>query len=355
MMGWPLAEGEVRMQRLRWGVLGVGRFGRIHARALRSLPGVELAALCNRNPERLAAAAAEFQGVPAYADYRQFLGEARLDVVSITTHVRDHLPAALAALEAGRHVLLEKPLAGTRRECELLLAAAEHSPGLFMVGHVCRFDPRFSLAKRAVEEGRVGRIVSLHAKRNLPQAPGHIRLDKISPLMGDGIHDADLMMWFLGRPPTRVYGRTVRFGQHTYPDVGWAMLEFGDEAIGVIETNWGLPPNTPTVIDARMEVAGTDGMLTIDCSNTGLTVLDQHGPKMLDTDYWPEQHGTLVGALVNELAYFADCVRRGEKPSVVTPSEAARAVMVIEAAEQSAVRRQPVDLPPPEDATRPAP
>ena len=334
------------MQRLRWGILGVGRFARVHARAVRSLPGVELAALCNRNPERLAAALDEFGAIPAYTDYRQFLAEAMLDVVSVTTHWRDHFPAAMEALRSGRHVLLEKPLAGTSQECGLLLAAADESPGLFMVGHVCRFDPRFSLAKRAIDEGRLGRIVSVHAKRNLPQAPGHIRLDKISPLMGDGIHDADLMMWFLGRPPTRVYGRTVRFGRHAYPDVGWAMLEFGDEAIGVVETNWGLPTNTPTVIDARMEVTGTDGMLTIDCSNTGLTVVDPHGPKMLDTDYWPEQHGTLVGALVNELAYFAECVRRGEKPTVITPSEAARAVMVIEAAEQSAVVGQPVDVPP---------
>ena len=87
-------------------------------------------------------------------------------------------------------------------------------------------------------------------------------------------------------------------------------------------------------------------MLTIDCSNTGLTILDRHGPKMLDTDYWPEQHGYLVGALANELAYFADCVRRGESPSVMTPLEAARAVMVMEAAEQSAVLGRPVDCPP---------
>ena len=201
------------------------------------------------------------------------------------------------------------------------------------------------LAKQAIDDGRIGRIVSLHAKRNLPQAPGSLRLDKTSPLMGDGIHDADLMMWFLGRAPTRVYGRYVRFNEFRYPDVGWAMLEFDDEAIGVVETNWGLPVNTPTVIDATLQVIGTDGMLTIDCSHTGLTILDATGLKMQDTDYWPEQHGSLVGVLQNEIAYFAECIRNNREPDVITPEEAARAVSVMEASERSAAGTQPVDWP----------
>jgi UDP-N-acetylglucosamine 3-dehydrogenase len=182
----------------------------------------------------------------------------------------------------------------------------------------------------------------VHAKRNLPQAKGSLRLDKVSPLMGDGIHDADLMMWFLGRAPTRIYGRNIRFNEFRYPDVGWAMLEFGEEAIGVVETNWGLPVNVPTVIDASLQVIGTDGMLTIDCSHTGLTILDASGLKMQDTDYWPEQHGSLVGVLQSEIAYFADCIRNNRDPDVITPEEAFRAVSVMEAAERSAAAAQPV-------------
>jgi predicted dehydrogenase len=82
----------------------------------------------------------------------------------------------------------------------------------------------------------------------------------------------------------------------------------------------------------------------IDCSATGLSVLDAGGLKMQDTDYWPEQHGRLVGAIHDELEYFAACIRNDEQPSVITPIEAARAVSVMEAAEQSAMSGQPVDF-----------
>ena len=182
----------------------------------------------------------------------------------------------------------------------------------------------------------------MHARRNLPKAPGNLRLDKISPLMGDGVHDADLMMWFTGRSPTEVYGRNIKVDDFQYPDLGWAMLHFGDDAIGVVETVWSLPENTPTVIDAKFEVIGTEGTLSIDCSNTGLSILDRNGPKMMDTVYWPVQHGRQIGALAAELDYFAHCIRTETRPSVITPLEAGRALASMEAAELSAKIRKPV-------------
>ncbi|MCA9207845.1 MAG: Gfo/Idh/MocA family oxidoreductase [Planctomycetales bacterium] len=332
------------MTTLRWGVIGAGRFGLIHARTIRSLSKCRLAALCNDNADRLDAARAEFPDVTAYGDYRELLADASIDVVSITTHWREHAAVAIDALAAGKHVLLEKPLASSVEECRRVLDAASGSTGKLLVGHICRFDPRVALAKQAIDSGRIGRIVSMHAKRNLPRAPGHIRLDKISPLMGDGIHDADLMMWFLGRAPSRVFAREVRVDQFRYADVGWAMLEFGSDAIGVVETNWRLPENTPTVIDARMEVIGTDGSLTIDCSATGLSVLDGAGLKSLDTDYWPTVFGQPTGVLRSEIEYFAECIRHDRPVEIITPAEAARAVAVMQAAEESAAKGQPVEF-----------
>ncbi len=331
---------------VRWGIVGCGRFGQVHARAIQSLPECELIAICNRNPDRLQAAASACGARHTYLEYEQLLENPAVDAVSITTHWRDHAAIAKAALDSGKHVLLEKPMAANVQECDELVAAAEGAAGQFMVGHICRFDPRISLAKEAILAGRIGRIVSMHAKRNLPQAPGHIRLDKISPLMGDGIHDADLMMWFLERKPSRVYGRQVRVLDHHHADIGWALLEFEDAAIGVVETNWALPSNTPTVIDAVLEVVGSDGMLKVDCAHTGLIVVDQNGPKQIDTDYWPQSHGQLVGVLRDEISYFCRCIHTGTAPMVITAAEAARAVEVMQAAEQSARLGQPVELDP---------
>lgn len=329
------------MEAVRWGVIGIGRFGAIHARALAGLPGSDLVAICSRNESRVAEVAAELNVPSTYTDYRDLLTDPEIDAVSITTHWEEHFAIAMAALQSGKHVLLEKPMAASTEQCRELVQQADAASGFFMVGHICRFDPRVSLAKEAIEAGRIGRIVSIHARRNLPKAPGKLRLDRISPLMGDGIHDADIMMWFLEEKPLEVYARTVRVDQFRYPDIGWAMLHFGTDAIGVIETVWRLPENTPTVIDAKMEVIGTEGRISIDCSHTGLTVLDQTGLKMPDTMYWPLQHGRQVGALSLELNYFADCIRKASPPTVITPIEAACAVAVMETAERSALERKP--------------
>lgn len=334
---------------LRWAVIGVGRFGRLHARVIDQMPGSELTVLCNRNPERLAEAAAEFSGAKTTTNFHEVLADPTIDVVSVATHWEQHAEVVAAALRAGKHVFVEKPMAASSDECRELLAIAEKSDGFLFVGHICRFDPRVTAAKEAIDAGRIGRIVSMHARRNLPKAPGHIRLDKVSPLMGDGIHDADLMMWFLGRAPTSVYARNVRVGEFRYPDLGWAMLHFGDEAIGVVETVWCLPENVPTAIDAKMEIIGTEGKITIDCANTGVAIVDGAGESRPDTVYWPTQQGAaqvglVVGALPREFAYFAECVRSGRKPEVITPFEAARAVAVMETAERSAEEKRVVEF-----------
>lgn len=330
------------MDTIKWGIIGIGRFGQVHARVISGLPTAELVAFSNRNEDRLAQAAEEFSIGKAYSDYRDLLADPEIDAVSITTHWQDHHEVGLAALKSGKHVLLEKPMAATAEQCQELLAAAEETEACFMVGHVCRFDPRVTLAKDAIESGRIGRIVSMHARRNLPKAPGSIRLDKISPLVGDGIHDADLMMWFLGRAPSSVYARNVRFSDFEYPDLGWAMLHFDDEAIGVVETVWCLPESVSTAIDAKMEIVGTEGKISIDCANTGLAITDAAGTKQPDTVYWPQQYGRQIGALEREIDYFMRCIREGAKPTVITPLEAARALAVMEVAEESAKQGVPI-------------
>jgi predicted dehydrogenase len=91
-----------------------------------------------------------------------------------------------------------------------------------------------------------------------------------------------------------------------------------------------------------MQIIGTEGQITIDCGHAGLEILDRNGPHFPDTAYWPVIHAARVGALRHELDYFASCVREGRRPEVVTPEDAARAVMVMEAAERSAAEGAPL-------------
>jgi len=258
-----------------------------------------------------------------------------VDVVSITTHVDDHRDIAVDALAAGKHVLLEKPMARTVEDCDRILEAAGRTDRFFMVGHICRFDPRVALAKQAIDEGRVGKIISMHARRNLSKRIGRMVLDKISALEGDGIHDADLMLWFSGARPVSVYAQEVHPGANKYPDGGWAMVRLDDGAVAVIESVWHLPETTPYQIDARMEILGTEGALYVNCGEAGLEIHDAQGPQMPDTMYWPHMLRGRFGVLRQELRYFADCVALRQRPDRITPEESRAVVRLITAATES--------------------
>jgi len=204
-----------------------------------------------------------------------------------------------------------------------------------MVGHICRFDPRVALAKQVIDEGRIGKIVSMHARRNLSVKIGRMVLDSISALMGDGIHDGDLMLWFSGAKPISVYAQEIHPGSNKYPDGGWAMARLDSGAIAVIESIWHLPESTPYQIDARMEVIGTEGALYINCGEAGLEIHDGNGNHLPDTLYWPNVFGQRFGILRAELRYFADCVAAGRRPDRITPEESRAAVAMLAAAEES--------------------
>ncbi len=327
---------------VRWGVIGLGWFGEIHVETLAGMPGIELAAVCTRRPERLAEVADRFHVPKRYTNYRDLLADPSIDVVGITTHVDDHRDIAIDALRSGKHVFLEKPMAPTAADCDQILAAANEAPGLFMVGHICRFDPRVALAKQAIEAGRIGKIISMHARRNLSKTIGRTVLDSISALMGDGIHDGDLMLWFSQAKPVSVYAQEIHPGGNKYPDGGWVMARLESGAIAVIESIWHLPETTPYQIDARMEVIGTEGALYINCGEAGLEIQDASGNHMPDTFYWPQVFGQRFGILRAELRYFADCVAQGRRPERITPAESRAAVALLAAAVESSQSGQVV-------------
>jgi UDP-N-acetylglucosamine 3-dehydrogenase len=325
---------------LRWGIIGFGRFGRIHAEVLHGIDGCQVAGVCSRRP--IDSALLPETAGEVTADVEQFVQRDDLDIILVATHWRDHFSPSAAALRAGKHVFIEKPLAATEEECDQLVELAESTDSVCMVGHVCRFDPRIWLARQAVLDGQLGRIVYMRSRRNLPVAPGTLRLDKVSPLIGDGVHDADLMMWLMNRGPDRISGVSVKAHSYDYDDIGCAWLHFGNDAVGYVETVWCLPKQTHTVIDAHLEIIGTDGHLKVDCSITGLEVTSTNGTRRVDTSYWPLIDGSRQGALRDELLYFTDCVRENRQPQRITIAEAARAVKAMLCAEKSAQQGVPL-------------
>ena len=323
------------MSELRWGVIGLGFFGEKHAEALAGIPDIALHSLCTRRPERLAEVAGRLDVGRTFTDYREMLADPELDAVSITTHWRDHAEPALAAMAAGKHVFCEKPMASTVEECGAMVAAARRGPGRFMVGHICRFNPRYALARREIAEGKIGRVVSMYSRRNIPAARSAVTLGKVGPIIGDGVHDVDLMMWLSGARPVSVYARGVFERGLPNPDVAWSMFEFDNGAIGVLEDGWFLNGPGAVRIDERMEIIGTEGSVHIQEVAPSLLVVDRDGPSFPDTTYWPQVRGVIAGALRDELRYFADCILTGDEPKVITPEESMAAAVACLAAEES--------------------
>jgi predicted dehydrogenase len=324
------------MDRLRIGVIGLGWFGEIHCDAIIGIPNLELAALCTRTESRLAELAAKFSVSTTYSDYRKLLADPSIDAVSIVTMWDQHTEPAIAALEAGKHVFLEKPMASTVADCRKIIAAAARSKGILQIGHICRFNPRYRAAKQAIDEGRIGKIVALASRRNIPAAWTPTILNKIGPIVGDAIHDTDLMLWFTGDKIVSAYAHTVDVRGLRFPDVGQTMYRFSGGATATLETVWCMPEKTPYDIDERMNITGTEGFIQIQDTFPNLGIADRaqfHSP---DTTYWPMFEGVRGGALREELAYFAGCALKGKKPEIGTPEDAMAALEATLAAEESA-------------------
>jgi len=330
--------------KVKHAVIGLGWFGEKHCEAVAAAPTMELYALCTRRDWRLKEVAEQFGVEHTYTDYNELLANPDIDSVSVVTMWDQHAAPTLASLEAGKHVFLEKPMASTMDDCDAIVEAANKAKGNFMVGHICRFNPRYATAKSEIEEGKIGEIVSIYARRNIPGWVTEDILDKIGPIIGDGVHDTDLMLWYTQDKIVSAYAQTVQMRDKKYPDLGWTMYKFASGATGVLEDVWHLPEKTAFQIDERMEIIGTEGSIHIQEVHPSLSVCDKDGWHNPDTTYWPTYHGSLQGALPAELGYFAQCIIDGVKPSIITPEESREAVRACLAAEESAASGQIVTL-----------
>ena len=332
------------MRTVKYGVIGLGWFGEKHCEALSGIGEVELYALCTRTKSRLRALAKEFGVKKVFTDYHEMLADPELEAVSITTMWDQHAAPTLAALKAGKHVFLEKPMASTVADCQKIVAATKKTDKFFMVGHICRFNPRYAAAKQEIAAGSIGKIVSVFARRNIPLTVSAGVLSKIGPIIGDGVHDTDLLLWYTGAKVVSAYAQTVDVRGLKHPDIGWTMYRLDSGATAVLENVWFLPAKTAFQIDERMEIIGTDGSIHLHEVHPNLSVCTKDGWRSPDTTYWPELHGKRAGALRDELAYFAQCVAAGTPPTIISPEESMAAVRACLAAEKSAATGRIVRL-----------
>jgi UDP-N-acetylglucosamine 3-dehydrogenase len=333
------------MNKVRVGVIGLGWFGEMHVTAYKGVYNAEVTAVCTRRPDRLKEVAQKYGIGKTYTDYHELLADPDIDAVSICTHARDHLQPMLDAMASGKHVLLEKPMSASLAECDTILEASKNCKQNLMVGHICRFENDYAVARDELLAGRIGDIVSIYSRRNVGGARAFTHLQVVSSITGDAVHDIDLMNWFLGKKAISVYGMaSYTRDDITYPDIGWVNSKYEGGAFAVAESCWCLPDGSPFPIDAKMEIMGTKGVMYLFDPSHPLVIDDGKGREIKETVYWPVVHGKIGGALHAELQYFTDCIIKGEKPTIVTLQGSRDVIQICDAAEESARTGQVVFL-----------
>ncbi len=323
------------MRRLRVGVLGLGAFGESHLRAWRGLPNVDIAAVASRTPARAEAIAAQY-GVPRwYGSHTELIADPGIDAISVTTAEHEHLTPVIAALEAGKHVLVEKPIATTLDDAAAMLAAASRSQGILMPGHVLRFAPAYAGLKEAVTSGRLGPLVAMSARRNRPvsliQTHG-----RVHPALITAIHDIDIMLWLAGCDVTSVRAIDRIADRDDGAHGLWGLMQFDNGTVATIETSWLIPDSAGVGTDDAFRVTGLAGGAEVQFDVPALRVWEPEGPRVPDVSYEPVVRGEAVGALRDELAHFAACALAGTPSPVVGPADGARALAVVLALIESA-------------------
>jgi UDP-N-acetylglucosamine 3-dehydrogenase len=314
------------MKKLGVAVVGTGFWGKNHARVYKELSSTELVAICDANAERAKTVADQF-GVKAYTNSTRMLRNEAIEAVSVCTWSTSLAKEALKALNAGKHVLVEKPMATNVKQAKRLVDVAEANGLHLTVGFLMRFIPGLQHIREAVANKKLGELVCVTAKR-VSQWPE--RVGDVGVVKDTAIHDVDVMRFVSGEDPIVVYARTGSMRHKKFEDYAQIMLTYEDGKTAFIESNWLTPYKTRT-----LTVTGSEAIMRLDYITQELWIED--AKESLQPRFpWQEP-------LKVELQHFADCVSAKKKP-VITAADGVKALQIAEAALVSSVKNKAVKL-----------
>ena len=255
------------MEKIRFGILGCGTIGDVHAKSIMALEDAELIAICDVNAERAAEYAKRY-GVKAYSDYGEMLADPDIDAVTICTPSGMHVEHSIQALKAEKHVLLEKPMALNSEDAKKICEEAEKSNKLLSVVFQMRFTKDIQYLKKIIKEGKLGRLVfcDLYMKYWRDKAyfdaspwRGTYAMDGGGALMNQGIHGIDIMHYLFGAP--KIIGCKVKTLVHDIEteDTAVVAVEYPSGALGVMQASTSSNPG----FDRRLEINGSRGYAVI--------------------------------------------------------------------------------------------
>jgi predicted dehydrogenase len=323
------------MDRVRLALVGCGGIAGAHAAALWRLEDrYEVVACCDVVPDLAAARARQVRAREVVADWRALVERADVEAVDVCLPHHLHAEVALAFLDAGKHVLVEKPIATDLGDARRMVEAARQRDRVLMVGHNERYDPQYRAMKRILDEGRIGEVQAVRADHNQDvRRPGHwlTRLHEAGGgvVIGSGIHRMDLMRWLVGEVDT-VYQVQGYVPERMEGEVyAFTVLRFRNGALGELACHWavrrypwyemmwfyGSRGSVHNVGGVKVEYEGSGGVLQCDVSG--------------------------ADSFTEELREFADAIREGRRP-LTDGEEGLETLRVVLAGYRSAAEGRPV-------------
>ena len=317
--------------------VGAGRWGRNLVRVFDGLPEVELAAVCDASQDIRQGLVRQYPDAQVVADYGEVLADEKIQAVVLAVPAIDHFDTARQALEAGKHVYVEKPISLSYDHARQLTELAESRGLVLMVGHLMEYHPALRLLKQIVDAGELGEILYLYSERvNL----GVVRQDE-NALWSLAPHDISMILHLVDEEPESVSARGASYLQEGIEDVVFANLRFADGKMAQIQVSW-LDPHKVR----KLTVVGTKKMAVFDDMESAekVRIYDKAAERQGYESYGESitlRFGDIVIPHVNpaeplklECEHFVDCVRSGDTP-LSDGRDGMRVVRVLEAAQRS--------------------
>ncbi len=301
---------------IRVGLAGLGSMGRNHLRVISSRPNVRLAAVADPDAAALDAAAGQ-SGASSFSEPLAMIAEAELDAVVIAAPTTMHLPLALAAIERGVAVLVEKPLAPTVDEALQITAASRATGVPVQVGHVERFNPAVRELGRLLGEGWLSTVYAISSRR---AGPFPARIRDVGVTIDLATHDVDICSWIAGERPIRAHAETAQRIHADHEDLLFGLLHYPSGVVAQLDVDWLTPAKR-----RQLTVMGAEGMFELDYLTQRLTftrATDLTNPRLI-AGYAPTFEGDIVELpvptgepLALEHDAFIRVVREGGRPEV---------------------------------------
>lgn len=340
------------MEPLSIGIVGTGWCGGIRAATAAASPLADALHIAEIDEARRLEVARQTAPVTATASWEDLLVDPDIQALIIsTTPESTHYPMARAALTAGKHVLLEKPLALTLEEADELVALARSRGLKFTIGYSQRFNAKQALAKRSLADGTLGDPVSVLISRHIGRSLGAKigTRGTFSPAVMEATHDIDFAFWCLApRRPVQVYSQ-MAWGarrEQGVPDIQVLIVTMDDGVVVTVSAGWSMPPGYPNAASTWIEVVGTDGALTLDASHRDIVLhtLDRGIQFPLSTMPGESLGHMYAGPMERETQHFLEAVAY-DRPVMVEPELARQTMEAYLAADLSATQNRIVELP----------